>query len=313
MAESEVTVLQSRQPRTGAQEFVTGYEMGWRLSARSARALSLALRELIDSRFEGLLAGSWRTEEAHFPPRFEGIVRSFSDVDVLINRPPDAGQALQIAAAVRTLADSYGVAIAKVSVRSRAEIEGFWHPDYVDRMATHPQHSGRYLLFWALVGAIEALSSPAGTCRCGRSYLAVKFFFKLARNMLLFQGVHPGTYRALASAVSASLVPHAAVQRAYVLKLGRMPLFNTTAADWDVLLSPSTWARLARRCADPSSADAIAALVADIRAWHRSGILPKVGHCLEMLADCCEVPALVPAYSKVLLDYDRHRASGIYP
>lgn len=313
MAESEVTVLQSRQPCTEAQEFAAGYEMGWRLSARSVRALSLALCELIDSRFEGILAGSWRTEEAHCPPRFEGVVRSFSDVDILINRPPDAGQALQIAAAVRTLADSHGFAIAKVSVRSRAEIEGFWHPDYVGRIATHPQHSGRYLLFWALVGAIEALSSPAGTCEGGRSYLAVKFFFKLARNMLLFRGERPGSYRSLASAVSDSLVPHAAVQRAYLLKLGRMPLFNISAADWGVLLSPTTWARLARRCADPTSADSIAALVADIRAWHRSGILPEVGPYLEMLADSCEVPALAPAYSKILLDYDRHRASGIYP
>jgi hypothetical protein len=285
--------------------------MGWRPCAGSACDLSLALRELIEDRFEGRLAGSWRTDEAHFPPRSHGIVRSFSDVDVLVPRPPNADQAIQIAAAVRALADSHGVAIAKVSVRSQAEIDGFWHLENVRRMATHPQRSGRYLLFWSLIGAMEALSSPAGTCRSGRSYLAVKFFFKLARNLLLFQGVRPGTYRELASAVSASLVPHGAVQRAYVLKLGRVPFLITTEADWDVLLSPSNWAGLVWPCADSSSTDSIAALVKDIHAWRWSGIAPANGSYHVLLAACCEEPTLAPAYSKVLFDYDRQLTSGI--
>ena len=266
--------------------------------------MSYALKRMIETDYGGRLVGSWKTHEAHYPSFQDGLINSFSDVDFLIGRSIDHHQVKTIASATHTLAKRHGVLIPKVSVRLQAEINAFWHPKMFDKGGTHPCRAGRYLLFWALIGAIEAFSSSQGACECERSYLAIKFFFKLSRNMLLLKGERPDSYRAIAAGVICHLIPNAAVQRAYMQKLGLIS-FATNPEDWDVLLSPSIWALLARKYVDPRSAELLVALANDIHAWRQNGSLPELEPYWSLLATVCKEPELVPAYSKALLDYDQ--------
>jgi len=270
--------------------------------------LPLSLRRLLAGKFEAHLVGSWATNEAHLPYPVEGRIFSLSDVDVLVDAPPTAAKSAEIKRAVLTLAAQHGVEISKVSVRYRSEIEAFWDPSRIDAFADSRPESGRFLVFWALIGAVEALSPSAHSTEHERAYAVVKFFFKLCRNVLLIRRRTPASYRQLTSDVLNRLLPHPGVRHAYAIKIGHEQTLSHVTCE--ALLSDSNWEPLTGTLIDARSSVLLASLRGDICAWYRTGASPGVESYLSHIRTFRESPELMPACLKAIHDHERRRNSA---
>ena len=273
-----------------------------------ARFLSPALRGMLASRFQAHLAGSWASNEAHLPTPTTERICSLSDVDVLVDALPTVDESATIARSVLNLASLHGVVISKVSVRSRSEIGAFWNSDRVGALAEDPREAGRYLTFWALIGAIEALSSPVAWTERERAYVLVKFFFKLCRNFLLLQRCNPRSYRELTWEAFAQLIPHSGVFRAYAIKIGRETSLSLSGCE--ALLLDSNWGPLTNKLIDSRSGDELENLRKDIRTWYRTGISPGVASYLARISTFETSPELLPALRKVEYDHELRSTRG---
>ena len=272
-----------------------------------ARFLSPCLREFLAHSFQARLTGSWATNEAHLPLPVGDRIYSLSDVDVLIDGPPTVDKSTSIVRSVLKLASWHGVEISKVSVRCRSEIDAFWNPCRVSALAENRLEAGHFLTFWALIGAIEALSSsPADSVRDGRAYVLIKFFFKLCRNVLLIQRRCPASYRELTTEVFARLIAHPGVLCAYAIKRGREITLSST--DCEAMLSDSNWEPLTDTLIDARSSDLLANLRRDFRTWYGAGTSLDLESYLAQIKTFDKSPELLPACTKVIQDYERRNA-----
>jgi len=274
-----------------------------------ARLLSSSMRQLLAHRFQASLAGSWATNEAHMPRPMTDLVRSLSDVDILVDESPTVDKSTAIAHSVLNLARQHGIMVSKVSVRRRSEIDAFWNPCRLSALAESKVESGRFLTFWALIGAIEALSSsPDDSAVDGRAYFLIKFFFKLCRNVLLIRQCGPRSYRELTSAVFSKLISHPGVRRAYAIKIGHEVALSS--AECEEILSDSTWGPVTDALIDAHSRELMADLRRDLRMWYRTGISLDVESYLTEIRTFDEWPELLPARAKVVYDYERRSAGS---
>lgn len=270
---------------------------------QQARFLSPSLRELLEQQFHAQLAGSWATGEAHLPLAVRDRIKSLSDIDVLVSEPPTREKITTIVQSVQNLSWEYGVEISKVSVRYQLEIDAFWDFHKISELSESRLSSGRFITFWALIGAIEALSSSEkDSSEDGRSYFLVKFFFKLCRNILLIKGYSPATYRDLTAATLSRLISHSAVLRAYAIKVGQESMLSF--GDCEVLLSDSNWELLTNASIDARSNDLLANIRKNMREWYKTGALFDLGEYLGQIKAFTESPELLPAYTKVIRDYE---------
>lgn len=273
-----------------------------------ARFLSPALRGLLAGRFQARLAGSWASNEAHLPCPTAERIYSLSDVDVLVDALPTVDESATIARSVLNLASLHGVVISKVSVRSGTEIGAFWNPDRVGALAEDPREAGRYLTFWALIGAIEALSSPAAATESERAYVVIKFFFKLCRNLLLMRRCNPRSYRELTREAFAQLIPHPSLFRAYAIKIGRET--SMPVSDCEALLSYSNWEPLTEGLIDTRSGEELENLRKEIRTWYRTGISLGAASYLARISTFEVSPELLPAVRKAEHDHELRSTRG---
>lgn len=276
-------------------------------ASNHATLLLPPLRTLLAEKFQAHLAGSWATNEAHLPVAKGNRIFSLSDVDVLANAPIAPNRSAQITNSVKSLARQYGVEISKVSVRSRSEIAAFWKMSRVGSFEGSRFEAGRYLRFWTLVGAVEAVSPIAIPTRDERAYAVTKFFFKLCRNVLLIQGRNSASYRELTKSVMDHLIHDPEVTRAYAIKVGQERGMST--ATCDALLSDSYWGPLTDALTDATSSKLLTNLRGDIRTWYRTGTVAYAESYLAQIQTFQGSPEMAPARIKVIHDYETRKTS----
>lgn len=189
-----------------------------------AHAFGADLARTLEGRWQARLTGSWATSEAHLPPPLQGWVASFSDVDLVVpsNLSPFHRSAIVdtvVAYAVRAC-----LSLARVSVRSKDEMDLLPH-SAVWKKASRPNASDAkaLLIFWTSISVVEAAILA---CRFpdrpeeARSYGMAKVFLTLVRNAQFLRGCSPPSYHALVQGLARSPELRRLANCAIAIKLG---------------------------------------------------------------------------------------------
>lgn len=278
-----------------------------RLGQRRAR-LSRQLRRVLEGEFGARLSGSWASCEGHWPAPIVDRVYSLSDVDVLLDHRPTIFETRAVGEALGKVADSCGLTFAKISVRNRAEIEALWSPAQLEACVPDHGEVGRFLSFWACIGAVEASAIPdSRDAETARAYGLAKFFFKFCRNALLLDGIRVTSYRELADAIASRICDHPAILRAYEIKIGDRPLFKP--GDEDVLLSESILSSAMKPASDAGSLDLLATARHYVRRWYGTHHDIPTEACLDHAGALAEGRGMTLAWEKALNDYRQKQCS----
>lgn len=276
------------------------------ISVRIGTQLSIILKNMLHRKYHVELVGSWASGEAHLPQEMGSFIHSLSDVDIISERPIDARSTEEISNDVKQTALRYGVLLSKVSIRYKAEVDHFWSPFKYTISKKNPYVAGKYLYFWAIVGAIEMISI-AHSLEFSRnqyySYAVVKFFFKVFRNIILVDRCAPVSYFDITKIVYNNHINHQAVIRAYLIKLGRIE--SLSAAECRALFCLHSWDAVTRNLVDEDSTKRLFSLLHDIIQWFETGYVGNMHRYLYQLELMADSSDLWPAYLKAVSDYDK--------
>ncbi len=195
----------------------------------------------IPNKYPVVAYGSWASFEAHLPNAVNGVVSSFSDVDFITESIFIDELSCDIKAEIDQWCQTHRLTIGSVSIRRRHAINNLW-PNKLCGEVTRRFDYDRYAVFWTMMGIIEltALANHNNHVqRSVASYGAVKFFFRLARNLLYRSDADLSTYHSLARAL-AGFCPPNSLTLALQIKVGiaaELPI-----EDLHQLFSPSFYA-----------------------------------------------------------------------
>ena len=242
------------------------------------------------------LTGSFATAEAHIPSASEGLVRSFSDIDLLSEQDLSAGSEHEISTNLLQSAARMGLSVSGVSIRSEALIAQLphacdWREEALDEILAADSIALRR--FWTAVAAIEGTIVVA-KCKHRRTeeviaYVTAKFWFMLVKLAALMQGTILRSYRSMVdwSLLHWELLP---VEHLFDIKVGDINTLMLDSAEMlfaDEVLS------------DLCGGDvACAALAEDVRLFARDAMPLRPAHYFEL--------AQQNAYSETLRRIERY-------
>jgi hypothetical protein len=194
------------------------------------------------SRYRLRPSGSWATQEAHLPHPVNGIVHSFSDIDLITETELPPFQQRRIRHMLEYSAQSAGIRLTGVSIRPEHNFSSLPHACGWSRAALRRTMScdrRAFLGFWTAIAAIEATITAVRQRDCPArevaSYVAAKFFFTLVRNVALVNGVVLVSYQDLCNWVCERTrdIP---IFELYRIKTGKLltlpePLLDSTLGD----------------------------------------------------------------------------------
>jgi hypothetical protein len=210
--------------------------------ASSVRAKVTAAIATCQRRYRLRPVGSWATGEAHLPRPLNGVVHSFSDIDLITETelPPSLQQRIRLLLECST--QRAGINITGVSIRPKHDFSSLPHASVWSRAAlrrTMICDQKAFLGFWTAIAAIEGAITGFRHRDCPArevaSYVAAKFFFTLVRNIALVNGVVLVSYQDLCNWVTEKRrgIP---ILELYRVKTGKlltlpMPIINSSIGD----------------------------------------------------------------------------------
>ena len=175
----------------------------------------------IPNKYPVVAYGSWASFEAHLPDADNGAVSSLSDVDYVTESIFLDELSCDIKKEIDRLSRVHYVRIGNVSVRSSYAINNLWPNKLCDEAGRRFDYD-RYAVFWTMMGIIELIALANRNNQVQRSvasYGAVKFFFRLARNLLYRTDADLSTYHSLTRALS-GFCPLNSLTAALQIKVG---------------------------------------------------------------------------------------------
>ena len=215
------------------------------------------------------VSGSWALGEAHLPSKKDGLIFSFSDVDIVTMLELEQRHITMVSNKVKSLAYSCGLIIKNVSIRSGNEMMTLWNIRKLKHVTDRYTFAkDRFLAFWTVMAGIETAilekvyaSEPFPVL----SYGLAKFFFKLSRNLCILKGNESICYYSIANAIY-NLYPCSAITLAYKIKTG--DLDELTTSDAKMLLSRRYINMVASQIYDEDMASIVVAICEHILSWH---------------------------------------------
>jgi len=195
----------------------------------------------IPNKYPVMAYGSWATFEAHLPDAVNGEVSLLSDVDYVTESDFVDELSCIIKAEVDKFSQVHSVNIVNVSVRRSQTINNLWPSKLRDDTGSRFDYD-RYAVFWTMMGIIElsALAKQNNHMDGSvASYGTVKFFFRLARNLLHRAAADLSTYHSLARSL-AGFCPSHSLAMALQIKIGMVP--ELPIDDLHQLFSPGFYA-----------------------------------------------------------------------
>ena len=275
------------------------YEKHEKIALNLARSLS----DYVESMHGAYIFGSWSNCEAHLPLACNTPIHSFSDIDIVIRKPPTELERNVLKMNVLRLVLQHGVRADKVSIRQSSEISALWSP--VWGCGTNASKF-IYLMFWVLLGAYEIASEPVFDSTEKRAYYLVKYLFKCYRNLLLTNfSTTCISYAELARIISVELNGGAMIYKALGVKTGRIGIINDDECDY--LLDHCMSVMKVNNLNENVDDGILYTTFDEIRNWYKSGYDLNSLYYLDAMRHLDMPPALHPAYQHAFNKYEQFK------
>jgi len=270
-------------------------------SGHPALQLGRALRQMLESTYQATLAGSWGTGEAHLPKPIRDEIFSLSDVDVQVDGDCTSSVANLIRKDVLKMCRRHGVNLTKVSIRSRSEMNELWNIGHSEIFRDNGSVFGNFMIFWALVGALETIVSPANGNALNRTYLTSKFIFKICRNALRVRGCVPRSYQIVIQQFP-KLIQNIDLTLPYKIKLGNCD--DRHSLEVCNILSNFSHESIINFHMDSASIGLLSKITQDMGTWCHQGIALDVDTYLNLLMYCEATKHLITARNKIIMEVE---------